>query len=182
MLERCWILVAYHHDVKLQNQMSTVFWRQASSWHRILVTKYHNISCQLGWIYPDLDDCYWTFPLPRSFFWVPSTAEWSICSNPEVFFSPPAQSSSDFRISLSFLSPSPDATQLPPYRFFPFLLLLLQQGREILIVMKVSEEMELNAKVFRYNLLLNPHDLFSVWLGCYHPARTSHVLYAKAKI
>lgn len=96
-------------------------------------------------------------------------------------FPPPAQSSSDFRISLSFLSPYPDATQLPPYRFSHFYFCSFSKGEKYWLSQS-SEDLELNAKVFRYNLLLNPHDLFSVWLGCYHPARTSHVLYAKAKI
>ena len=82
-LERFWILVVYHHDVKLQYQMSPVFW------HWILVTKYQNNSCQFDWIYPqfsDLDDCYCTFPLPRSFFQVPRTVEWNTLHNPEVFY------------------------------------------------------------------------------------------------
>lgn len=46
------------------------------------------------------------------------------------FFYPPAQSSSDFRISLSFLSPSPDATQLPPYRFSHFYFCSFSKGEK----------------------------------------------------
>lgn len=132
-------------------------------------------SSRLGWLLLNFSSSEVLF-LSSKYSWMKHLQQ-----SRSVFFPP---SSVLFRFQdLFFFSKSvPWRYTTPPVSLFPFLLLLLQQGREILIVTKVSEDLELNSNVFRYNLLLNPHDLFSVWLGCYHPARTSHVLYAKAKI
>lgn len=132
-------------------------------------------SSRLGWLLLNFSSSEVLF-LSSKYSWMKHLQQ-----SRSVFF-PPSSVLFRFQDLFVFSKSVPWRYTTPPVSLFPFLLLLLLQGREILIVTKVSEDLELNAKVFRYNLLLNPHDLFSVWLGCYHPARTSHVLYAKAKI